>query len=107
MAATHTPGPWEFVQGPKNDPDFEDCEFLIAESRDRGEVVGTVTGPIHRGTPEGNARLMAAAPDLCETLSNAPVLSRFHGVRWFDVEAFIDAYSDWMDRRRAALARVE
>ena len=64
----HTPGPWEYIAGPQGDPDFEDCEFLIAEQRPKGDVVATVVGPVRQGAPEANARLIAAAPDLLLSL---------------------------------------
>jgi hypothetical protein len=67
---THTPGPWVFEPGPKDDPDVDDADFLIAEAREpAGEVIGTALGPLARGTSEGNARLLAianTAPHECD-----------------------------------------
>ena len=61
----HTPGPWLYEPGPKGDPDVADAEFLIVEDRHHGEVIATIiTAPNGRGTAEGNAQLIAEAPDL-------------------------------------------
>lgn len=66
--ARHTPGPWTYEEGPKDDADVDDADFVIVEPSAMGEVVATVLGPIRRGSIEANARLIAAAPDLLAAL---------------------------------------
>ncbi len=63
---THTPGPWE-LRGSR----------LVTDSQ--GVLIAENIGANYPGTPEANARLIAAAPDLLaackrmsEALRNAP-----------------------------------
>lgn len=67
----HTPGPWVFEPGPQGDPDVPDSEYIVAQEAVAGDVVATIPGPVRTGTPEGNARLIAAAPRMAEILLSA------------------------------------
>lgn len=42
-----------------------------------------------------------------KALSGAPIISKYHGQRGFDVERFIADYSDWGRTAREALALLE
>ena len=53
-----------------------------------------------------NADLIAAAPELYEAVASAPILSKYHGQRGFDVERFIEDYEAWRVTCRAALAKA-
>lgn len=91
---THTPGPWDLTPGPHGDPDIDDCDFIIGESRAAGDAVAAVVGPVRTGTTEANARLIAAAPELLECLRRmcgmygafsrrlAPLLAEDEGTVW-------------------------
>lgn len=74
MNPKHTPGPWEARKS-------EWCEWDVhvpaRESRGllyiiAGDVGGDSSGPMY-GTPEDNARLIAAAPELLDACEKAVV----------------------------------
>lgn len=73
VAPKHTPGPWVFEPGPKDDPDFPDADFIVAQDfgAGPGDAVAIITGPVSTGTSEANARLIAAAPRMAELLLSA------------------------------------
>lgn len=59
----HTPGPWQATGA--EPADGVDCWWLIgADRRD----IGTINGGQGDATPQANARLIAAAPDLFDAL---------------------------------------
>lgn len=68
MKTTHTPGPWRF-EPRKTSPTHE---ITFGESRFRPTCI---VGYVYKGhgleVAEANARLIAAAPDLLETLEAA------------------------------------
>ncbi len=79
MSAQHTPGPWTVeadVRTERNRSTGEDIEYVAGFniSAKSEEIVG-VEGIIPSSTAEANARLIAAAPELFESLrslANAP-----------------------------------
>jgi hypothetical protein len=79
--SAHTPGPWDLTPGPHGDPDVDDCDFIIYESRAAGDAVAAVVGPVRTGTTEANARLIAAAPELLDALKAAVrTIRTWHGL---------------------------
>ncbi len=100
--SAHTPGPWEFTSGPHDDPDFEDCDFLIAEQRARGEVVATAL-TVATGSSEANARLIAAAPELLAALKAAAQFIEPE----IDRGPVVNGWQNTIDMVHAAIAKAE
>lgn len=100
MTDKHTPGPWQFGYEDHSGP-----EFIVSKS---GKTVATLRWGCSccKNTPEnfldmtpeerGNARLIAAAPELLEALQQIAVLDA--GVGNFKVSARV--------RKAANIARV-
>ena len=68
---THTPGPWSVTDNRSlNGAYWIEFDFAcsIAEVRHGGE--DTWEGDAYPGTPEANARLISAAPELLEALED-------------------------------------
>lgn len=106
---THTPGPWEYngeidtrcqrhIEGPNNQ--------TVAIAPTFTEI--TQSGTICTATDEeinGNAKLIAAAPELLEELKEARELIRiWHGDDCFDI---YDRKSPEMKRINAAISKAE
>ncbi len=53
------------------------------------------------------AELTAERDMLAKALQDAPILSKFHGDRGFDVDGFIVAYDAWRAKARVALAQKQ
>ena len=83
----NTPGPWTRTENVINGPDG------------RG-LVAVAYGAQGADGPDriGNARLIAAAPDLADALTNAIAL--------FEFSATDDPQRQWIDDARAALRRA-
>jgi len=95
MKAKHTPGPWFTVR--------EGFSAVYVEARIEGGMLQEVAmcGPTEAGPSqqEANAALIAAAPDLLETLQ---VLLSLH-------DACVDTADAWnasMEEARAAIAKA-
>jgi len=62
-AGQHTPGPWRIGEG------LRGYEFGVVKPIEMGEIgIADIPEGIHRGEAEANVRLIAAAPELLETL---------------------------------------
>ena len=66
MNCDHTPGPWKFYLNP-----YSDQWTVDSDGRDHSLVVSC--GPATNRCSEGNARLIAAAPDLLAACNVARV----------------------------------
>lgn len=66
MSSKHTPGPWVVTPHPHVDV------FGVGEIMDDKEMQYGLSHTICYQNAEANARLIAAAPDLLEALSNFP-----------------------------------
>ena len=53
-----------------------------------------------------NGTKNAATPELMATLRDAPILSKYHGMHGFEIGLFIDDYTAWSERTRAAIAKT-
>lgn len=95
MREEFTPGPW--IARP--DPGGHDGEWLIL-ARAGDDFRGVAFG-----LEERDALLGAAAPCLHSVADSAPILSKYHGERGFELERFIADYEAWNATRRAALAK--
>lgn len=74
-----TPGPWE-VRQHGNLATFS----IVSKNGDHAlAVVGVSPGYIRPAEDEGNARLIAAAPAMYESLQNCVNLLRHLGLNWF------------------------
>lgn len=89
--AQHTPGAWRWF----NYPDGR--KLLSGANR---AVIHCPDSPMH--VEPADAALLAAAPNLKLAIESAPILSKYHGQRGFEVERFIEDYAAW----GAACARV-
>lgn len=101
----HTPGPWHLVKSQRaNGKDYSSLEWLICGAA--GAPVITRRGIAKPTKLDGaaNARLITASPDLYRVATTAPILSKYHGMRGFEVMRFIADYEAWNITRRAALA---
>jgi hypothetical protein len=76
-------------------------------------ICGVAIASLHRDDLlDQRALLISQAPataralDECrEALTEAPILSKYHGYMGFEVERFIADYEAWTVKRRAALAK--
>jgi len=98
-----TPGPWEN----EGEDHFADMPFIrIGKGRPICDVIPPIDLVDMDEESRANARLIAAAPELYDVAESAPVISKYHGSRGFDVEGFIVEYEEWMARRRAIMAKA-
>lgn len=72
MNTKHTPGPWKFhEQGEAN-------QFCLLTTNDNHWVIGLIqNGELWTDEQKANARLIAAAPELLETLKQAQTKLQF------------------------------
>jgi hypothetical protein len=93
----HTPGPWEYdaeseqVLAPK-------CGYQWA----KGAPIICEVGRLDYNESGGNAKLIAAAPDLYEALKNAREL-----LSWWQGERGDSIHAGVMELADAAIAKVE
>jgi hypothetical protein len=93
--ADHTPGPW------KVEPYVDGIDILDADGL---PVASLADRPLDaQGLPPGNARLIAASPDLLEVCEDAPDPDQL-GIA--GVEAFAAHYREWYEQRRAAVLKA-
>ena len=103
---SHTPGPWKvdedgFVWGCCPGPAFmKTAHFLVAEVRGWGYLQYRADG---EQIQAGNARLIAAAPELYEMLSE--VLSSIERVACGGENA-VRFRAEWIEEARAVCAKV-
>lgn len=100
----HTPGPWSFedCRFAQSDPESTvpgGCDFWIIGGP--GVEVLAVTNSVLVGTQEGNARVMAAAPDLLASVRD--FLSLYEGV----TDMVGDSVRAKLARARAAVEKAE
>lgn len=104
----HTPGPWKAKNDPVARANGEVADFYSITGPDSSHVSYVTDTPYRTGDLGDDARLMAAAPDLLETLIALE--------RWFDTDPEILAAmsveeSDDHDRQlakiRAAIAKAK
>lgn len=91
MASKHTPGPWS--------AEIQSYAIQVWTKRDnRDDEDLVVELDSHPESLEGafaNALLIAAAPELLETVQSTPIISKYHGTKGFEVERFITDYEAW------------
>lgn len=109
MAGQHTPGPWSVTDNRSlNGAYWIEFDFAcsIAEVRHGGE--DTWEGDPYPGTPEANARLIAAAPDLLDEIGLGMADLRFAAQQL--AKAGLHEAAARMDQReerhRAAIAKA-
>lgn len=70
--SAHTPGPWEAVlpNDPRGQPVPYYCGLVSLVSHDPSISIVASDGYVESGAWEANARLIAAAPDLLESLTS-------------------------------------
>ncbi len=102
QSSTHTPGPWEAEISPR-----ENNVYASIRAKD-GPCVGVAYfrdgdgwGGPSREEMEDNARLMAAGPELLETLK--------YWLEYVETSALaeIQALKGWQGKARAAIEKVE
>lgn len=74
---------------PYREPDHPDYE---GDRDEAGKMVRAVLAPA------------AALVECVRALEDPPILSKYHGMRGFEVERFIADYDAWIARRHAVLA---
>jgi hypothetical protein len=75
-SATHTPGPWKFIEGDRDRMAMSD---VVLESDDEFRIAYVLCefrSEQARATDIANARLIASAPDLLEVLEMVATLDR-------------------------------
>jgi hypothetical protein len=92
----HTPGPWEISRGAQNDP------FSIEAS---ACTVAHIKTTPRKWSPEANAHLIAAAPDLLEALED--LISAGAAVHHYLGQATGKIHADALQKARAAIAKAE
>ena len=98
---SHTPGPWKAVYDrTTNDLNM----FEIAEVSHLRIILESGGWPTQPGSPEDDARLIAAAPDLLQELRN---IAAANWRSWPDDMNTADDFAEWaQNRARAAVAKA-
>lgn len=89
MSNKHSPGPWRVSL-------TDDTVVIDATGAEVAAISGDYNQPDEWPTMEANARLIAAAPDLLDTLENLIIGI---GMGW-DLEGLIAAACDAVDKAR-------
>jgi hypothetical protein len=104
LVAKHTPGPWkaQMIDGRMGVTANHMCSFPGMRYDICERVGGDCTAKPTKGTPEANARLIAAAPELLEALQR--VVSDW--VHPYDGGEYEDGEMPALDQARAAIAKA-
>lgn len=99
-----TPGPWR-IAPPK---DYPNSTEINIDAGERGQAAYICqVGQRGDAQAEADALLIRSAPELYEALSDAPILSKYHGMNGFEEARFFADYDAFMAKRRSAIAPVE
>lgn len=93
-AGKHTPGPWSAK--PSADTGYGDPEWAPFQIESDEWIVAVAIGDVDDLNAEANARLIAAAPDLLEALSELIEANSF----------YFKPGNPWGDKARAAIAKA-
>ena len=96
--AEHTPGPWKIIETPY-DPSKNAKLVEVVRGEVNGRIARIVYYPGYNGECEANARLIVAAPEMCEMLQECVGTFRYDDCR--------DTGGSVIDEVRALLAKIK
>jgi len=96
-----TPGPWEM----RHDGSRKWCEYIITGKNNGTFTPTTATIPRYTGQDEANARLIAAAPELYETLKELINRLYHNAMAFHELPKLMQ--NELINKGRRALAKVE
>ena len=101
----HTHGPWhlDVLAHTLTDTGDYDNRWIVRDNNRK-----RIADMFEEGDEaDANAHLIASAPELLDALNEAPVPSKYHGIRGFETNRFLADYEEWMEKRRGAIAKAE